>query len=277
MSLARFAAGLVMLAPLFGAAPTPFDQAFERLYNSDYQAAHAIVNRYMAEHPDEPFPYAIRASAYLFTELDRLGILEGEFFADDKQIISKKKLKPDPAIRAQFLKAVEDAQSRAQQVLAKSPNDREALFSLCISQGLATDYMALVEKRQIASLTAAKQSNGYAQRLLRVDPNYYDAYLTTGLTEYLVGSIPFFIRWFVRFENISGSKDKGVDNLNLVAQKGRYLRPFAKILLAIAYVRDKKPRQARDLLAELSREFPSNPLLRKELAKVEARLGAAGN
>ena len=277
MIRARFAAGLLVLAPLAAEPRTVFDQAFERMYNFDFPAAHAILNPYIASRPAEPFPYAVRASAYLFTELDRLGVLEGEFFADDKRIIDKKKLKPDPAIRARFLKAVEDAHSRAQAVLRSSPNDRDALFTLCITQGLATDYMALVEKRQIASLSPAKQSNIYAQRLLRVDSQYYDAYLTTGLTEYLVGSIPFFIRWFVRFENIAGSKEKGVETLRIVAEKGRYLKPFAKILLSIAYLRDRKPAHSRAILADLTREFPSNPLLAKELAKLDHRMGGAGN
>jgi predicted Zn-dependent protease len=266
-----------MLAPLLAASPTQFDLAFNRLYNFDFPSAHRIVDRYIAEHSAEPLPYAIRASAYLFAELDRLGILEGEFFVDDKRIIEKKKLKPDQNARTQFLKAIEEAQARANRVLASSPLDRDALFTMSMTQGLATDYMALVEKRQIASLTPAKQSNAWAQKLLRIDPHYYDAYLTTGLTEYLVGSIPFFIRWFIRFENISGSKEKGVETLRLVSQKGRFLKPFSKILLAIAYVRDKKPKPARDLLAELTQDYPGNPLLRKELAKVEATLGASGN
>jgi hypothetical protein len=277
MLRARFAAGLLIIAPLAAAPPTVFDQAFGRLYNFDFAATHAILDPYIASHPAEPFPHAIRASAYLFHELDRLGVLEGEFFADDKRIIDRKKLKPDPAIRARFLKSIDDAQSRAKAVLRAAPNDRDALFTLCISQGLATDYMALVEKRQIASLSPAKQSNVYAQRLLRIDSQYYDAYLTTGLTEYLVGSIPFFIRWFIRFENISGSKEKGVQTLELVAEKGRYLRPFAKILLSIAYLREKKRGKSRQLLAELTREFPSNPLLARELTKLDQQLGPAGN
>jgi hypothetical protein len=273
MVSARIAATL-LLTPLFCAAATPFDEAFQRMYSFDFDSAHRILNQYIAQHPDESLPYAMRASAYLFTELDRLGILEGQFFADDKRIIEKKKLSPDPNIRAQFLKAVDAAQSRALAALAKDPNDRDALFTMAISQGVTTDYMALVEKRQIASLTTAKQSNNYAQRLLKLDPNFYDAYLTTGLTEYIVGSLPFFVRWFVKFENVSGSKEKGISTVQIVASKGRYLKSFAKILLSIAYLRDKKLDRTRGLLAELTAQYPTNPLFRKELAKVDARIGA---
>jgi hypothetical protein len=277
MPRAKVAAGWFLLAPLAFAAGTPFDQAFDRLYNFDFAGAHALLDAYIARHPGESLPYAMRGSAYLFRELDRLGILEGEFFSDDKRIIDRKKLKPDPVIRAKFLKAVEDAQSRATGALAANPDDRDALFTMCVTQGITTDYMALVEKRQIASLSTARQSNDFAQRLLRLDPNYYDAYLTTGLSEYLVGSLPFFIRWFVHFDNISGSKEKGVTTLLRVAREGHYLKPFAKILLSIAYLRDKKPWQSRQLLAELSRQYPSNPLFRKELGKLESQMGGSAN
>ena len=254
------------------AQPPEIDQAFEQLYNFNFPAAHDVLNRYIVAHPQEPLPYAVRGAAYLFFELDRLGILEGEFFVDDKRIADKRQLKPDEQIRARFQQAVNDAQSRATRVLAANSNDHNALFAMCMTQGLTTDYMALVEKRQIKSMTPMKISTRYAQTLLRIDPQFYDAYLTTGITEYMVGSLPFFIRWFVRFDDVQGSKDRGISNLQLVAQHGHYLKPFAKILLAIAYMRDKKPRQTEQLLAGLTREYPSNPLLRRELAKVESTL-----
>jgi hypothetical protein len=137
--------------------------------------------------------------------------------------------------------------------------------------------MAFVEKRQIASLSMAKKSNTYAQRLLKLDPKFYDAYLTTGVSEYMVGSLPFFVRWFVRFDNVDGSKQKGIDRLEMVAREGHFFRPFSKILLGIIALREKRPRDAQRLLTELSREYPGNPLFRKELSKVSSKLGTAAN
>ena len=96
--------------------------------------------------------------------------------------------------------------------------------------------------------------------------------MTTGFSEYLVGSLPFFIRWFVRFDDVKGSKEQGIQNLQLVAQSGRYLKPFAKFLLAIAYLREKKPQESEKILASLAMEYPENPLIRKELGKLSARL-----
>ena len=189
---------ILCVSALRAAEPNGIDAALERMYNQDYVAAHEILDRYIATRPQDPVPYAFRASAYLFYELDRLGILESEFLTDDKQIAEKKKkLDPDPVNREKFVRAVHDVETRADAALKINPDDPQALFAMCIAQGVATDYMAFVEKKQFSSLSVAKRSNGYAQRLLRLDPKFYDAYLTAGISEYMLGSLPFFIRWFV--------------------------------------------------------------------------------
>jgi hypothetical protein len=266
----------LLLAPRLCAAAdaTLLDDAFADLYNFNFPAAQQAVDTYIAGHPQEALPYSVRASGYLFYELDRLGILESEFLIDDKRIVAKKASAPDPAVRAKFLKAVEEAQARADAALAADPNDKMALLSMCISQGVTTDYMALVEKHQILSLAPAKRSNNYAQRLLKLDPKFYDAYLAAGFSEYMVGSLPFFLRWFVHFDNVSGDKKTGISNLELVASEGHYLKPFAKILLGIVALREKRPRDAQKLLQELARNYPQNPLFRKELDKLNERIGA---
>ena len=270
---------LATCLPALGADnPPSIDQALLRLYDFNFPATHEILNQYIGAHPGDPLPHAFRASAYLFSELDRMSILEAEFLIDDQKIAEKKRpLPPDPAVRAEFLKAIEEVQKRADSLLKANPDDRNALFAMCIAQGVATDYMALVEKKQLSSLSLAKRSNNYAQRLLKLDPKFYDAYVTAGLTEYMVGSLPFFVRWFVRFDNVSGSKERGKEILELAAREGHYFKAFAKILLGIIDLREKKPQEAQKLLAELAHDHPSNPLFRKELAKLNSRLGIAAN
>lgn len=268
-----FLIGLLVSLPGFSQQKqNEIDIAFSRLYNFDFPGAHSALNRRIAADPQDPVAYAVEASAYLFYELDRLSILESEFFSDDKRIADKKKVKPDPVIRAQLFQALEKAQSTAQARLNANPDDQDALFSFCISSGVQTDYTALVEKKQISSLSLVKKSTAYAQRLLKLNPKYYDAYLTTGMTEYLIGSLPFFVRWFVKVDNINGSKEQGMKTVEMVANKGRYLKPFAKILLAVANLREKKPHDAEKILVELAQQYPENPLFKKELAQLSARL-----
>jgi hypothetical protein len=269
---------LAAVCPTFAAPAQPpsIDSALHSLYDFDFPAAHAALNTYIAAHPEEALPFAFRGAAYLFQELDRLGALESEFLTDDDRLVEKTRPKPDPAVRRQFLEAMNDARTRAEAVLKSHPDDRDALFAMCVVSGVSTDYMALVEKRQIASLSPARRANDYAQRLLKLDPKFYDAYLTAGFSEYMVGSLPFFIRWFVHFDHVAGDKQRGVANLELVAREGRYFGPLAKIFLGIIDLREKKPQQARELLSELVRDYPRNPLYRKELDKLDRKPAYAG-
>ena len=256
--------------------PATIDDALHSLYDFDFPSAHSTLNSYIASHSGEPLPYAFRGAAYLFWELDRLGVLESEFLTDDDRLVEKARPQPDPTVRKQFLQAIDDARTRAEGVLKSHPDDRDSLFTMCVISAISTDYMALVEKRQIASLSPARRANEYAQRLLRLDPKFYDAYLTAGFSEYMVGSLPFFIRWFVHFDNVSGDKQRGVRNLELVAREGHYLSPLAKVFLGIIDLREKKPQQARELLSELARDYPRNPLYRKELDKLDRKLAYVG-
>ena len=276
----RAAAVWLLLAAGTAAAAAPaipapsLDTAFDNLYNFDFPATHQVLDEYIALRPHEAMPYAVRASCYLFFELNRLGILESEFLIDDKRIAKKgPPLEPDPSVRAKLDQALDDAQQRADAALAKDPNDREALLAMVIAQGVTVDYMAFIEKHQFRSLSPAERSNSYAQRLLRLDPHFYDAYLTAGLSEYMVGSLPFFIRWFVHFDNVDGDKVKGVRCLDTVAREGHYLKAFGQILLGIIDLREKRPRDAQKLLVDLTRNYPGNPLFKKELAKLNQKLG----
>ena len=69
---------------------------------------------------------------------------------------------------------------------------------------------------------------------------------------------------------VSGDRKAGIEELQVTAQRGHYLAPFARILLAIAYVRDKDKPRARDMLESLRGEFPGNPLFAHELARLES-------
>lgn len=257
--------------------PPLVGEAFHRMYSSDFSGAQTVIGRYISEQPQDPLGYAVRASALLFSELDRLGILESEFFESDRRISdSGKKLRPDKQIHDDFYAAIDKAQVLAQATLGKNPNDAPALFAMCLALGQTGDYMALVEKKQIASLSVNKRAYREAKHLIQVDPSFTDAYLTTGFTEYLVGTLPLVLRWFVKFDDVQGNKEQGFENLRLVATRGNYLKPLAKILLAAGYLREKKVAESQKLLGELFREYPKNHLIQNELAKMNARLKAGG-
>lgn len=266
------AAGAVQAVPpaaLAPPSPTAIDRAFRRMYAFDFPGSLAILDEAAREDPDNPLIPAVRASTYLFMEMDRLKILEMRFFLHDNNLVDgSAKLLPDPQVRARFMAALDDTRRRATSRLAAHPDEVDALFAMCLAAGVETDYTALVERRTWRSMKLAPATLVYAKKLLARTPPFHDAYLSFGALEYIVGDLPFFIRWFAHYDGIEGNKRRGIEQLKLTARYGRYLGPFARILLVVASLREKKLEDAQSLLNGLVLEFPENPLLRKELALV---------
>ncbi len=252
-------------------APRPsLDQGFRLLYNLDFDQAHQVFLSWEREHPQDPVGPTAEAAGILFSEFHRLGVLEGQFFENDKKFLDRDKQDPDSAVRDRFNAALDHAQGLASARLAVDLKDRDALFAMTLSSGLRADYAALIEKKNMASLHYTREANDWADQLLAVDPNCYDARVATGFSKYIIGSMAAPVRWFLRMGGVSGDKKQGIVELQMTADHGQYLGPFARILLAIAYVRDKDDTRARQLLASLRDEFPKNTLFTHEIARLDA-------
>jgi hypothetical protein len=252
------------------AAPS-LDRGFHLLYNLDFTGAQQEFASWQQAHTDDPLGPACEAAGLLFSEFNRLGVLEAEFYKDDHAFEMRKKFTPDAALRTRFDDALNRAESRAQMRLSRNATDSDALFAMALSSGLRADYAALIEKHNLASLHYTKQGTSWAQRLLAVDPHCYDAHLATGISQYIIGSMAAPVRWLVRLGGISGDKQAGIRELEITAQHGRYLAAYARILLAIAYVREKDTAHARELLVSLRQDFPQNPLFAREIGRLDAQ------
>jgi hypothetical protein len=73
----------------------------------------------------------------------------------------------------------------------------------------------------------------------------------------------------MRMGGLPADKQGGIADLQLTAQHGHYLAPFARILLAIAYVREKDKTRALAMLSSLRIQFPGNTLFPREIARLE--------
>ncbi len=251
------------------AAPE-LDTGFRLLYELKPEEARAQFAVWRASHPEDPMGSAAEAASYLFEECYRQGVLTSEYFLDKKRFLGKIPIEPDPELRDAFFAADARARTLAELRLQAEPDDVNALFAMTLSLGLQADYASLIEKQQLESLRMIRDADKFAKRLLVVNPDAADAYLTLGAANYIIGSLPVFKRFFLHFKGISGDKRGGLQQLEIAASRGRYLRPFAKILLAMAALREKKTALARVQLAELVAEFPENPLFLRELAKLDS-------
>lgn len=249
---------------------TSLDQGFRLLYDLDFDQAHQVFLNWQHDHPQDPVGPTAEAAGILFSEFHRLGVLEAQFYENDKSFLNRDKPDPNSAVRDRLNTVLARAQAAASARLATNPKDRDALFAMTLSSGLQADYAALIEKRNMASLKYTRDANEWADKLLAVDPDCYDARVATGFSKYIIGSMAAPLRWVLRLGGVSGDKKQGIVELQMTADHGRYLGPFARILLAIAYVRDKDNGRAREVLAALRDEFPKNPLFAREIARLDS-------
>jgi hypothetical protein len=245
------------------------EAGYRQMYNLDFDTAHQTFAAWERVHPEDPLGPVSNAAAYLFAEFDRMHILESELFVDNAKFEKREKFSPDPKVQTAFEGELRKGEQVAEQILARSPGDHAAIFAKVMVGGLRGDYLALVEKRNLAALSTIKSSRALAEKLLSQDPSYYDAYLAVGVENYLLSLNAAPIRWLLRLSGAQTDKQEGLAKLRLTAEKGHYLAPYARLLLAVAALRDHDRGQARMILSGLAEEFPRNPLYRKELARIE--------
>jgi hypothetical protein len=246
--------------------------AMNRMYNCDFSGAQAIFTEETSKHPEDPLLHAFQASALLFSEFDRLKILELDFYVDDDSVTDRKRLKPNPSMRADIFQATGKTRKLAMTQLGEDPQNTNALFALFVAAGVETDYSVLIEKKYIRSYSLSKETQNYARKLLALNPPIYDAYLSPGILEYVVGNLNFFFKLFVHIDQIKGNKQTSADCLKRVIDHGRYYAPYAKILLSVIYLRDNKPGAALALLKEFERDFPENSLIHKQVIRISTKL-----
>src|SRR5262249_60367462 len=126
-------------------------------------------------------------------------------------------------------------------------------------------------KKHLDSLKRMKEANDYAKQILAIRPDALDAYVAPGSANYVIGCLSGTARFFLWFGGVHGDKKLGMEQVTKTAEGGRYLRPFAKILLALAALREKQPQLSKRLLPQLNEEFPESPAFAAEYAKVMHR------
>ncbi len=270
------------LSPCYAAGPQPSDSAesppspaalldngFRSLYELNFKSARADFVSYQQRNPTDAMGAAAEAASYLYEQFDAKGIFTSQFFLNDDKFLHGADGTAAENCNPPFLAANNRARIMAKEQLKIAPKDAHALLVLTMADGMESDYDAMIVKKQMAGLGLMRQAEAEATKLLAVDPDANDAYLALGASNYVIGNLSGVKRAFLWFGGIHGDKTRGIQQMQLAADHGHYLKPFAKIMLALAYEREHKVDLARPLLASLVDEFPSNPLYAHELSLID--------
>jgi tetratricopeptide (TPR) repeat protein len=257
-------------SPAFTKVPE-LASGFHLLYTQNFAEGREKFADWESQHPDEPFVQVAVAASYLFEEFYRQDVLSSDFFLNEKKFLNGIDGKPDPGRMKSFQEAIQHARKLAKQRLAKNAKDPEALFALALAAGMESDAAMILKKQHLEALKRLKEANEHARQLLAQQPDANDAYVALGAANYIIGSLSGGARFMLRFGGIHGDKKLGMEQLGKTIENGRYLQPFAKILLALAARREKQNPLAQKLFHELSEEFPESALYAAEYAKTMGR------
>lgn len=265
----------VILCPRVSAAPTgpafssvpELEEGYRLLYTQKFPEARETFQKWAADNPDEPFGQVSIAASYLFEEFFLQRVLTSDYFLDDKRFLGGITGTPDPGRIKGFEDSVARARGLAAQRLKAHPRDPEALYALTLCAGMQSDADSMLLKKHYDALKHIKEANSNAEMLLKEHPDAYDIYVAPGVAYYVIGSLPASARFFLWFGGIHGDKQLGMSQVQKTADNGHYLKPFAKILLALSARREKQDALAQKNLKELTEQFPGNPVYDTEYAK----------
>ncbi len=274
-TIRRIALAIVLLSafciPALAAQPlngTPLDDGYRDMYNLRFADAHGKFQQWIVDHPEDPMGPVSDAAAWLFSEFERLKIIDVQLFANQDRFDSRGRLTPDANVRKSFEERLDQAGHLADTALTRNARDARALYVKTLVSGMRSDYALMIDKKDLAALNYSKEASSFSKQALAINPHMYDAYLASGVENYML-SLKFApVRWLLNLTGASTSREEGIRLLNLTATQGYYLAPFARMMLAVAALRENHPQVARSILIDLKREFPQNALYDRQLALI---------
>jgi len=246
----------------------------DALYNMDYKTARDRYFRMTQVAPDHPSGYVylannlwletLNASRRLSTSLYSGGSFYSQESSEDKV---------DPKRDREFNDLIKQALTKTKARLLANSSDAEALYYEASALGLRAGYGTTVKRSFSRAIGDANDSIQIQKKVIKVDPNYTDAYLSIGLYEYVIDSLPFGWRVLARFAGLKGSKKKGIEHLEAVTQSGKYASDDARVVLIGIYSREGMPERALEMISYLAKKYPSNYLFGVERSAMLFRMG----
>ncbi len=268
ITLAAPGAGLCSAAPPKPASdPDPVAVAINHYHNLEHEAARRQLEAWLTDHPGDLRARNYLASAILQRELLRRELLESQVYGPHGEAFDGKKVPVSPAFQQELFGILDKAESVAEERLRKNPRDEEALYWAGVSHVTRAIYELTLAKSNMAAISEAKKARKYHSQLLSVDPGFVDAMLVVGVYDYMVGSLPWYLKVVASIVGYHGNRQRGLAAIERVTREGHWARDDAKNFLAILYFREKRYPEARALLEDLSHEFPRNYVFPQELAR----------
>ncbi len=126
---------MLSVAASAGHAVVTLENGYSQMYNLQFEEAHGTFQEWERLHASDPMGPVSDAAAFLFEELDRLHVLQSEFFVHDQHWITDHKLEPDPGLKLRF----ENALEASRELSGRKPSDENTRYASILCIGLRSN------------------------------------------------------------------------------------------------------------------------------------------
>jgi hypothetical protein len=251
-------------------------EGFSAVYNIDYKIARERFLQMTRLAPDHPAGYVYLANnlwletLYQSRRLTTSVYTGGSFYSQDKD-----EDQVDQKRNSDFNDLIRQALAAGRARLVKNPKDVEALYYNASALGIRAAYATSVKRSFTRSIGDANDSIKIQRQVIKLDPEYIDAYLSIGLYEYVIDSLPGGLKFLARLAGLKGSKEKGIEHLELVTKQGKLNADDARVVLLGIYSKENQLDRALEIISYMAKQYPRNYLFGVERASMLYRTGHA--
>ncbi len=171
---------------------------------------------------------------------------------------------------------LEEALRLAQNQVNRSPEDPQALTSLGTAYIFIAQYRAS-EKKIFKAASAAKKGKAFLEKAVQANPDLVDAQFGLGAYNYYADKVSALVKGLRSLLLLpGGNSEKGLAQLQQVAERGRYFRTEAQLLLAVIYQgrHEQRYRLALDHLNAALAQNADSPIILGSIGELQLRLGS---
>ncbi|MEN6620109.1 MAG: tetratricopeptide repeat protein [Smithella sp.] len=212
----------------------------EKTFNMEFPQANEYFQKAVELDPENPTGYAFLTTLYLF-------IYEMSFDENVRK-----------SYLANTLRYVDETIFRGEKRLIKNPKDGKAYLAMALARSARLNWYTH-SKRYLFMAHEASTIWKCLEKAKEYDPYNYDSYFLTGVFLYHMDNLHGFSRFFSSMLITSGDRQKGLQELELAAQKGDFLKELALSELAADYMTfEKQPARALPIARKLKETFFNN-------------------
>ena len=248
-------------------ASAPLEVALDHFRNLEYDAARKELEAWLGQHPTDLRALNYLATVVLQQEMFRRELLESQVYGPRGEAFGSAKVPLPAGLQQELFGILGKTETLADLRLKQNPRDEEALYWGGVVHVTRALFHLTLSKERLAALGEAKAARKLHAQLLSLNPNYVDALLVLGTYDYVVGSLPWYLKVLASLVGHRGDRVRGLAEIKRVTEEGHWAREDAKSFLVVIYFREKSYPEALAILEDLARSYPRNFLIPQEMAR----------